>query len=221
MGKREFGPGTMLNPVPVVMVSCGTMEKPNIITVAWTGTVNSEPPMVYISVRRSRHSHKIIRKSGEFVINLTTEDLAKATDFCGVRSGRDLDKFKETGLTPVPAKHVSCPAIAESPVNLECKVREVHEYPSHDMFVAEVVGVTVDDSLMDEKDKLRLDLAGLLVYNHGSYQGVKKQELGSFGFSVMKPKTRKRRAGERRAHARKQRNSSSARSKSRENKIAR
>lgn len=198
MGKRVFEPGTMLNPVPVVMVSCGTMENPNIITVAWTGTVNSEPPMTYVSVRKSRYSHDIIEKSGEFVINLTTEELAKATDFCGVRSGKNVDKFKETGLTAEAGQKVKCPIIAEAPVNLECKVIEVHEYPTHDMFVAEIVSVTVDDSLIDADDKLRLDRAGLIVYNHGSYQGVKRGELGTFGYSVMKPKTRKRRAAEQR-----------------------
>ena len=188
----------MLNPVPVVMVSCGDMEKPNIITVAWTGTVNSEPPMVYISVRKSRYSHDIIKDSGQFVINLTNEKLAKATDFCGVRSGRDLDKFKETGLTAVPSKVVSCPSILEAPANLECEVTEIHEYPSHDMFVAKVVSVTVDEELMDENDKLRLDLADLLVYNHGSYQKVNRREIGGFGFSVMKKKTRRRRAAQKR-----------------------
>ena len=202
MGKRVFGPGTMLNPVPVVMVSCGSMENPNIITVAWTGTVNSEPPMTYVSVRKSRYSHDIIEKSGVFVINLTTEELAEATDFCGVRSGSKFDKFKETGLTPAASEKVSCPSIAESPVNLECKVVEVHEYPTHDMFVAEIVSVSVDEELMDDNDKLRLDRAGLIVYNHGSYQAVKKGELGTFGYSVMKPKTRKRKAAERRSRYR-------------------
>ncbi|MBR1909122.1 MAG: flavin reductase family protein [Lachnospiraceae bacterium] len=199
MGKRIFGPGTMLNPVPVVMVSCGDMKKPNIITVAWTGTVNSEPPMTYISVRKSRYSHDIIGNSGEFVINLTTEELAKATDFCGVRSGRDLDKFKETGLTAVASQKVDCPSILESPVNIECRVVEVHEYPSHDMFVAEILSVSADESLFDDKDKMRLDLANLIVYNHGSYQGVKRSEIGSFGYSVMKKKTRRRRAAQKRA----------------------
>ena len=198
MAKRTFGPGTMLNPVPVVMVSCGEMEKPNIITVAWTGTVNSEPPMVYISVRKSRYSHDIIKESGQFVINLTNENLAKATDFCGVRSGRDLDKFKETGLTPAPSKVVSCPSILEAPASLECEVTEIHEYPSHDMFVAKAVSVTVDEELMDENDKLRLDLADLLVYNHGSYQKVNRREIGGFGFSVMKKKTRRKRAAQKR-----------------------
>lgn len=213
MGKRVFGPGTMLNPVPVVMVSCGTMENPNIITVAWTGTVNSEPPMTYVSVRKSRYSHDIIEKSGEFVINLTTEELAKATDFCGVRTGKNVDKFKEMGLTAEAGQKVKCPIIAEAPVNLECKVIEVHEYPTHDMFVAEIVSVTVDDSLIDADDKLRLDRAGLIVYNHGSYQGVKRGELGTFGYSVMKPKTRKRRAAEQRNRYRSKNRSKSSSAK--------
>lgn len=206
MSKINFKPGTMLNPVPAVMVSCGTEEKPNIITVAWTGIVNSEPPMTYVSVRKERFSHDLIQSSGEFVINLTTEDLAFATDFCGVRSGRDLDKFREMNLTPAPAEKVSCPVIKESPVNLECKVREVHEYGSHDMFVADIVNVQVDESIMDENGRFRLDQAGLVAYNHGEYFALKKRPLGKFGYSVMKAKTKKRIAGERRQRARNSQN---------------
>lgn len=203
MSKINFKPGTMLNPVPAVMVSCGNQEKSNIITVAWTGIVNSEPPMTYVSVRKERFSHDIIKESGEFVINITTEDLAFATDFCGVRSGRDLDKFKEMKLTPVPGEKVSCPVIKESPVNLECKVREIHEYGSHDMFVADIVNVQVNEELLDANGRIRLDQAGLLAYNHGEYFGLKKQPIGKFGYSVMKAKTKKRLAGERRQRARK------------------
>lgn len=203
MSKINFKPGTMLNPVPAVMVSCGNKEKSNIITVAWTGIVNSEPPMTYVSVRKERFSHDIIKESGEFVINITTEDLAFATDFCGVRSGRDLDKFKEMKLTPVPGEKVSCPVIKESPVNLECKVREIHEYGSHDMFVADIVNVQVNEELLDANGRIRLDQAGLLAYNHGEYFGLKKQPIGKFGYSVMKAKTKKRLAGERRQRARK------------------
>lgn len=202
MSKLNFKPGTMLNPVPAVMVSCGTEEKPNIITVAWTGIVNSEPPMTYVSVRKQRHSHDLIAKTGEFVINMTTEELTFATDYCGVRSGRDVDKFKEQNLTPVKGEKVDCPVIKESPVNLECKVVEVHEYGSHDMFVAEIVNVQVDESLMDEKGRIRLDQAGLVAYNHGEYFGLKKHPIGKFGYSVMKPKTKKRIAGEKRQQAR-------------------
>ena len=202
MSKLNFKPGTMLNPVPAVMVSCGTEEEHNIITVAWTGIVNSEPPMTYVSVRKQRHSHDMIAKTGEFVINMTTEKLAFATDYCGVRSGRDVDKFKEQNLTPVKGEKVNCPVIKESPVNLECRVVEVHEYGSHDMFVAEIVNVQVDEDLMDEKGRIRLDQAGLLAYNHGEYFGLKRQPIGKFGYSVMKPKTKKRIAGEKRQQAR-------------------
>ena len=202
MSKLNFKPGTMLNPVPAVMVSCGTEEEHNIITVAWTGIVNSEPPMTYVSVRKQRHSHDMIAKTGEFVINMTTEKLAFATDYCGVRSGRDVDKFKEQNLTPVKGEKVNCPVIKESPVNLECKVVEVHEYGSHDMFVAEIVNVQVDEDLMDERGRICLDQAGLLAYNHGEYFGLKKTPIGKFGYSVMKPKTKKRIAGEKRQQAR-------------------
>lgn len=206
MSKLNFKPGTMLNPVPAVMVSCGTEEEHNIITVAWTGIVNSEPPMTYVSVRKQRHSYNMIAETGEFVINMTTEELAFATDYCGVRSGRDVDKFKEQNLTPVKGEKVNCPVIKESPVNLECRVVEVHEYGSHDMFVAEIVNVQVDEDLMDEKGRIRLDQAGLLAYNHGEYFGLKKHPIGKFGFSVMKAKTKKRIAGEKRQQARQKNN---------------
>lgn len=192
MGKIQFKPGTMLNPVPAVMVSCGTGDEKNIITIAWTGIVNTDPPMTYVSVRKERHSHDIIKKTGEFVINLTTEKLAFATDYCGVRSGRDVDKFREQNLTPAESQVVSCPSIAESPVNIECRVTEIKELGSHDMFLAEIVSVSVDEELMDEKGRLCLEEAGLIAYNHGHYFGLKKNEIGRFGYSVMKPKTRKR-----------------------------
>ena len=192
MGKISLKPGAMLNPVPAVMVSCGEDDTKNIITVAWTGIINSDPPMTYVSVRKERHSHDIIEKSGEFVINLTTEKLAFATDYCGVKSGRDVDKFREQNLTPQKSKAVKCPSIAESPVNIECKVTEIKELGSHDMFMAEIVNVSVDEDLMDEKGRLCLDEAGLIAYNHGHYFGLKKAEIGRFGYSVMKPKTRKR-----------------------------
>ena len=192
MPKRKLKPAAMLNPVPAVMVSCGQGAEKNIITVAWTGIVNSNPPMAYISVRKSRFSHELIRKSGEFVINLTTETLSRAVDFCGVKSGRDVDKWKETGLTAKRAEKVRCPLIEESPVNLECRVSEIREYPSHDMFIAEILQVHVDESLFDEKGRIALDEAGLLCYSHGEYFGVKKKPVGRFGFSVVKAKTRKR-----------------------------
>lgn len=190
--KKTMKPATLLMPLPAVMVSCGSLEKPNIITIAWTGIVNSTPPMTYISVRKSRYSHDLIAESGEFVINLTTEALTFATDYCGVKSGREVDKFTEMKLTPLAAGEVSCPMIAESPINLECKVREVHEYPSHDMFVAEIVAVHVDEELIDEKGRFEMEKAGLMAYVHGQYFGIKKQPLGRFGYAVMKPKTKKK-----------------------------
>ena len=190
--KKSIKPGTLLMPLPAVMVSCGSPEKPNILTIAWTRIVNSTPPMTYISVRKSRFSHDLIAQSGEFVINLTTEALTFATDYCGVKSGREVDKFKEMHLTPLAADEVRCPMIAESPVNLECKVLEVHEYPSHDMFVAEIVAVHVDEELLDEKGRLEMEKAGLMTYVHGQYFGIRKQPLGRFGYAVMKPKTKKR-----------------------------
>ena len=192
MSKTVFKPGTMLNPVPAVMVSCGDDTVSNIITIAWTGIINSDPPITYVSVRKSRYSHDIIERTGEFVINLTTEKLAFAADYCGVRSGRDVDKFKEMKLTAAESKEVSCPSIEESPVNIECRVMEMKEDPTHDMFIAEIVSVSVDDGLMDENGRLCLDEAGLVAYNHGHYFALQKKEIGRFGYSVMKPKTRKR-----------------------------
>ena len=198
MKKRSFKPGTMLNPVPVVMVSCGDVNHGNIITVAWTGIVNSDPPMTYVSIRKERYSHEIIKNAGAFVINLTTEELTFATDYCGVKSGRDTDKFKEQKLTPLPAEKVKAPLIAQSPVNLECKVKEIHEYGSPDMFIAEIVNVQAAEEWIDETGRIRLDKAGLICYNHGEYFGLRRQPLGRFGFSVMKPKTKKRLAAEQR-----------------------
>lgn len=214
MSKVIMKPGTMLSPVPAVMVSCGDATgqscgdaagqstKHNIITIAWTGIINSDPPMTYVSVRKSRFSHDIIARTGEFVINLVNRDLAFAADFCGVRSGRDIDKFEKCKLTPVASQVVSCPSIEESPVNIECRVTEVKELGSHDMFVAEIVSVSADDGLMDAKGALRLDKAGLVAYSHGHYYALQRSELGRFGYSVMKPKTRKRYAAEKRARTR-------------------
>ena len=178
--------GNMLYPVPAVMVSCARPgERPNIITVAWAGTVCSSPAMVSISVRPERYSYDIIRETGEFVINLTTEKLAFATDFCGVRSGRDVDKFERLHLTPGRAVHVDAPIIEESPVNIECRVSQVLELGSHHMFVAEVLGVDVDSRYLDERGKLMLNDAKLMVYSHGEYFGLGKS-LGKFGYSVQK-----------------------------------
>ncbi|MEA4922286.1 MAG: flavin reductase family protein [Eubacteriaceae bacterium] len=199
MSKKNFDPGAMLNPVPVVMVSCGDADgEKNIITIAWTGIVNSIPPMTYVSVRKERYSHHMIEESGEFVINLVTEELAFSADWCGVRSGKDFDKFKEQELTPEKCREVSCPAIAESPLSLECRVTEVHEYGSHDMFVAEIVNVTADEKLIDGSGRIRLDKAGLVAYSHGEYFGLKRSPLGRFGYSVMKSSTKKKLAGKRR-----------------------
>ncbi len=184
-------PGAMLYPIPAVMVSCG--EEPssyNIITIAWTGTVNTEPPIVYISIRKSRHSHAIIKRTGEFVINLTNRELAPSMDYCGVKSGRDTKKFKDRGLTPVPATMLSCPMIEESPVNIECKVRDIIEFPSHDMFLADVVAVHADETLMSPSGKLELEKAGLIAFNHGAYYDLAKKEIGSFGYSVKRRKTK-------------------------------
>ena len=182
----------MLSPLPAVMVSLGEGDEANIMTAAWTGIINSRPPMTYVSIRKERHSHDIIMRTGEFVINLTTEDLLKATDWCGVKSGRDFDKWKEMNLTKEEASVVKCPMIAESPVNLECKVTEVRELGSHDMFMAEIVKVHVDDRIIDEDGHFDVVRAGLLAYIHGHYYGIRRKPLGRFGFSVMKAKTRKR-----------------------------
>ena len=189
MEKISFKPGNMLYPLPAVMVSCGEYGgKSNIITAAWTGTVCSDPPMVYVSLRQSRYSYDMIDGSGEYVINLVTEDLARAMDFCGVRSGRDIDKWKECGLTPVPSQSVKCPAIAESPVNIECRVTQKLELGSHHMFLAEVTAVRVDGKYLDEKGAFHLNDARLLAYSHGTYFGPGKK-LGTFGYSVKKAKS--------------------------------
>lgn len=190
--KKSFKPGTALSPVPAVMVSCGNGDEKNIITIAWTGIINSDPPLTYVSVRKSRHSHKLIADSKEFVINLVNEPLTFAADFCGVKSGRELDKFEKMNLTAQPADIVGCPMIAESPINLECRVVEVREYPTHDMFVAEIVNMHADESLIDDKGRIDFAAAGLVAYVHGEYFGIKKAAIGRFGYSIMKPKTKKR-----------------------------
>lgn len=185
--REDFKPGTLVYPLPAVLVSCGaTDEEKNLITVAWTGTICSDPAMCYISVRKERHSHAIISRTGEFVINLTTRALCRATDWCGVRSGRNYDKFKEMGLTPVWAKHVKAPLVAESPVNIECRVKQVMELGTHDMFIAEVVGIEVDPQYLDpETGKFQLEKADLVAYSHGEYYTL-GEKLGTFGFSVRK-----------------------------------
>lgn len=192
MAKQTWKPGNMLYPLPAVMVSVGDKEgNTNIITIAWTGTICTNPAMLYISVRPERHSYKMIRESREFVVNLTTEALAKATDYCGVRSGRDVDKWKEMKLTRGKASGLEfAPIIEECPVNIECKVEEVKELGSHHMFIARVVGVQVDDAYMDKTGKFCLNETGLMAYSHGEYLTLGKQ-IGTFGYSVKK-KTQKK-----------------------------
>ena len=192
MSKQVWKPGNLLAPVPPVLVSCGSLEKPNLITIAWAGTINSDPVRVSISVRPQRYSHGLIRESGEFVINLPTQKILRAVDWCGVKSGRDLDKFQAMGLTAIPGSAVSAPVLAESPVNLECRVFQTIPLGSHDLFLADVVAVDVDEELLDEAGRLRLDKAGLAAYVHGTYYALGKQ-LGTFGFSVRKKPARRRR----------------------------
>jgi flavin reductase (DIM6/NTAB) family NADH-FMN oxidoreductase RutF len=187
--KQSWKPGTMIYPLPAVLVSCGESEQEyNLFTVAWTGTVCTNPPMCYISVRPERHSYDIIKRTGEFVINLTTASLARATDWCGVRSGRDYDKFSEMGLTAEPAAVVSAPVVGESPVSIECRVRQVIELGSHDMFLADVVNVLVDEQYINsETGKLELDRAEIITYSHGEYFRLGEM-IGHFGWSVRKKK---------------------------------
>ena len=192
MAKQTWKAGNMLYPLPAVMVSAADKEgNTNIITVAWTGTICTNPAMVYISVRPERYSYHMIKETGEFVINLTTEQLAYCTDWCGVRSGRDVDKFKEMHLTAEKASELAyAPLIKESPVNIECKVTEVKELGSHHMFLAKVQAVHVDDSYMKENGKFELNDTNLLAYSHGTYLGLGKK-LGTFGYSVKKKKKNK------------------------------
>lgn len=185
MGKIKWKPGTMLYPLPAVMVSCGDMEISNIITVAWTGTICTDPAMVYISVRPERFSYDMIEKTKEFVINLTTKDLAYATDFSGVKSGKNVDKFSELKLTKETANMVKCPLIKESPINIECRVTEIKELGSHNMIIANVLCVDVDDKYLDESGKFCLEKCKLITYSHGQYYDL-GNNLGKFGFSVEK-----------------------------------
>ncbi len=186
MSKQIWKPGTMLYPIPAVMVSCGSLDaEKNIITIAWTGTINSDPPMTYISVRPERHSYKIIKEKKEFVINVVTEELAYATDFCGVRSGKDIDKFELMNLTAEKASVVSCPIIAQSPINIECRVKDIIPLGSHDMFLAEIVGVMADEKYMDENGRFNFEKSRPVCYSHGEYYGLGKY-IGKFGYSVKK-----------------------------------
>ena len=186
MGRKFFKGGALIAPVPAALVTCGTEGgKRNVLTAAWTGIINTRPPMAYVSVRPERHSHSIIMETGEFVINLTTSKMAKEVDFCGMKSGSKLDKFAKCRFETVKGETVDCPVILASPLALECKVRETKELGSHTMFLADVVGVTIDDTLLDEKNKFDLNAAGLVTYSHGEYY-LLGQKLGTFGYSVKK-----------------------------------
>lgn len=187
MSKVTWKPGTFIYPIPAAMVSCGTMEESNIITVAWTGIINTDPAMVYISVRPTRYSYNLIKEQGEFVINLTNQDLTKAVDWCGCRSGAKYDKFKEMKLTKEQAMFVKCPMIKESPVSVECKVKEIKELGSHHMFIAEVLAINADEKYIDKNGAFDIQKCNLISYANGGYYAQGKK-LGKFGFSVMKNK---------------------------------
>lgn len=192
MAKISWKPGNMVYPLPAVMVTVrGKEGKDNIITIAWTGTVCTNPPMLYISVRKERFSYSLLKEAGEFVVNLTTEELVRATDYCGVRSGSKVDKFQETHLTKEEAKVVDCAMIKESPVNIECRVKEIIPLGSHDMFLADVVNVNVDEAYMEEDGSFQLNKAHPLVYSHGTYYKT-GSKLGTFGYSVKKRKRKKK-----------------------------
>ncbi len=191
MSKTIWKPGTFIYPLPVVMVSCGNMENSNIITVAWTGIVNTEKPMCYISVRKERYSHNIIKNTKEFAINLTTKSLAYATDWCGVKTGAKVDKFMEMHLTKEKANFVKCPLIKESPVSIECKVKEIKEMGTHDMFIAEVLSIDADEKYIDEKGAFDITKCDLISYANGKYFTLGKQ-IGKFGYSVQKKKSKRK-----------------------------
>ena len=190
MSKIIWKPGTFIYPLPVVMVSCGNMEKSNIITVAWTGIINTDKPMCYISVRKERYSHDIIAKNKEFAINLTNRSLAYATDWCGVKTGAKVDKFKEMHLTKERGKFVKCPLIKESPVSIECKVVEIKELGSHDMFMAEILSIDADEKYIDNKGAFDITKCDLITYANGKYFTLGKQ-VGKFGYSVQKKQNNK------------------------------
>ena len=194
MSKVTWKSGTFIYPLPAVMVSCGTMEESNIITVAWTGIINTDPAMCYISVRPTRHSYEMIKKTGEFVINLTTKDLAYATDWCGVKTGAKVDKFKEMKLTKEKANFVNCPMIKESPVSVECKVKEIRELGSHHMFVAEILGINADEKYINENAAFDISKCDLIAYSNGNYYSLGKK-IGRFGFSVQKKKKTAKKSG--------------------------
>ena len=186
MSKIKLSPGTLTAPVPPTLISCGTVDSPNAFTVAWTGIINTKPPMTYISVRPSRFSYELIKNSGEYVINLPPSTLVRTVDRCGVKSGKDIDKFKTFGLTAEKSFEVGAPSIAECPVSIECRVKEIIPLGTHDMFISDIVGISVNEELMNKNGKLCLDRAGLMAYIHGEYFTIGKK-IGSFGYSVKKP----------------------------------
>ncbi len=194
--KRSIKPGAMLYPLPAVLVTSGDMENSAVMTAAWTGIVNSNPPMTYVSIRPERYSYDIVKENGEFVINLTTKHQVFEVDYVGCVSTRKLDKFEKCGFTKIPADEVKAPLIEECPVNLECRVTEVRELGSHTMFLAQIVAVHVDEALFDKNDRICLENADLLAYIHGGYLPLGTKKLGTYGYSVMKPKTRKKKAAE-------------------------
>lgn len=185
MSKILFKPGTFLYPLPVVLVTSGDENLSNVMTVAWTGVINSEPAMTYVSIRKERYSHDIIKENMEFCINLVSKDLAYATDYCGVKSGRKEDKFESMKLTKQNATQIKCPMIEQSPVNIECKVKKIEELGSHDMFIAEILAVNVDDKYIDEKGRFDMEACNLVAYSHGQYYELGKN-IGKFGYSVKK-----------------------------------
>ena len=191
MAKLHWKGGALLAPVPAVLVSCGNSAKDNLITIGWVGICSTHPPKLYISVRPERYSYNIIKESGEFCVNLPTTEMARAVDLCGVKSGKDIDKFKEARLTKADSFVVSCKSVAECPLTLECKVDKILPLGSHDMFIADIVAVAVDESIVDEKGRLMLEKADLLAYSHGDYFTLGKK-IGDFGFSVRKKKNLKR-----------------------------
>ena len=191
MSKSVWRGSTLLCPVPPALVACGTLDSPNVFTVAWTGIINSQPAKTYISVRPERYSHGLIVESGEFTINLPTKKLVRAVDFCGVRSGRDMNKFEKCGITPVSASEVGAPIVEESPISLECRVFERKSFGTHDMFLADIVAVDADDAYIDKDGKLDLSKAGLIAYAHGEYYAL-GENLGKFGFSVRRRKNARR-----------------------------
>lgn len=194
MDKIDFKGSVILNPVPVVLVTSRNKEgKTNVFTVGWTGTINTKPPMLYISIRPERLSYEYIKETMEFVVNLPSSDLVKAVDYCGVRSGKKNDKISEMGFTLKESHHICAPFIDECPVNIECKVKNIIPLGTHDMFIAEVVGSHVNEDLLDEKGKIHFENANMMSYCHGEYFPLSKKPIGSFGFSVMKKKTKKRR----------------------------